>query len=104
MDFKSNSATNTGADREEDKLVDALKTRLGPLPLLCLVTVLNLINGFSPQNGWKKKTPEISSGKLTHQAVKQMPVSFGCVKLSPYTNCTDRWMRGQSGNKKTFSS
>lgn len=46
MDFNPNSATNTEADRKEDRLVEAFKTRLGPLPLLCLVTILNLINGF----------------------------------------------------------
>lgn len=55
IDFNPNSATNTETDRQEDKLVDASKTRLGPLPLFCLVTVLNLINGFfSPERLNKK--------------------------------------------------
>lgn len=55
MDFNPNSVANTETDREEDKLVEALKTRLGPLLLLCLVTVLNLINGVFPMNEKKKK-------------------------------------------------
>lgn len=58
MDSSPDSSTNTDADREEDKSVEAMKTRLGPLPLLCLVTVLNLINGylfifFLPQESWE---------------------------------------------------
>lgn len=68
MDFNPKSATNTETDREEDKLLEAMKTRLGALPLLCLVTIHNLINGFF---SLQKSSLETSGGKLTHKAANK---------------------------------
>lgn len=68
MDFNPNSATNPGTDIEEDELVEALKTRLGPLALLCLVTGLNLINGFFP-------TPALKPAEKNEQTTQPINAS-----------------------------
>ena len=71
MDFSPDSSTNTDTDREEDKSVEAMKTRLGPLPLLCPVTVLNLINGFFFFSCHRK------AGKINTCSGKEMSVWYG---------------------------
>lgn len=70
MDLNPNSSTNT--DREEDKLVEAILNIWGALPLLCRVTVLNLINVFFYQkSGTKKSIHKTSGGKLTCEMARK---------------------------------
>lgn len=85
MDLSPDSSTNTDADREEDKSVEAMKTRLGPLPLLCLVTILNLINGFFCFCFFSCHR---KAGKINTESGKEMSVSYGCAQQSN-TVCTN---------------
>lgn len=83
MDFNPNSATNTETDREEDKVVEAMKTRLGPLPLLCLVTILNLINGFFPRKAGQKKAPSKPAVENEHTKRPTNASQFWLCKVVP---------------------
>lgn len=72
MDFNPNSASNAETARDKDKWEEALKTRLAPLLLLCLVTVLYRTIGFFLS--WGK--PTVKKGPL-ETAVENLAASAG---------------------------